>query len=777
LPATTSEKLTRALARIGAAGSFAATSSAPASSLRLTVRGVGRIRFPISAATARKLCAVAGPARHGFKDQTRLDTRVRDTGEIAKSRLTIDGDWQDLLVQQLERIRGELGLPSGRRLKAQLHNLLIYAPGQFFTTHRDSEKADGMIGTLVVTLPAKFTGGKMVIEHHEKKSIARGSTKDLGLTAFYADCRHEVRPVKTGYRVVLTYNLITQGNAAPDVEANQLSALLRCVREFFDTEPPQRWSNDARGGAPDRLVYLLDHEYTQRALGWGRLKGADAARAQALQEIARQLDCEIWLALADIHETWACEDGSYGGYDRRDHWDDDTEEEDAVEGKPANLELLDLIDSDVELRHWVGGEKRSAVMSGSIGDGELCYTRPNTDLKPFESAYEGYTGNAGNTVDRWYHRAAVVLWPRSRAFVMRAKGSANWAIGEVAKALESKHPAQASVLAEQLLPFWEHVARHEREPRFLDTTLSVATKLGNAQLAAALLEPFTLWAITPNRVRRLAELLNVYGVRWSQKLLQRWTAEKDITVSGVRLAWMGRTLPKFSAVLCADKSAECCVLAGRIADDLWHWFDAEIKDQLRNPGAGTVAELRNLAKPLLGLVVACQATGQPALTQEVVKRLLMPEVPVEVGLGVLQVAAAASSTPALRSTLRGVHIRCTQEMERRLQVPKRAKHDWSITTSIQCSCPLCAELTRFLRTPDRVRFEWPLAVDRRSHVHSIIDDAGLPVTHATKRTGRPYALVLEKTAELFERDARDRAQWHEQLRWLVRVAADFQARA
>jgi hypothetical protein len=68
----------------------------------------------------------------------------------------------------------------------------------------------------------------------------------------------------------------------------------------------------------------------------------------------------------------------------------------------------------------------------SLGRG---YTRPSVDLEPFESEHEGYTGNAGNTVEHWYHRAAVVLWPRERTFVIRAKASPRWGIGEVAKSL------------------------------------------------------------------------------------------------------------------------------------------------------------------------------------------------------------------------------------------------------------------------------------------------------------------------------------------------------
>jgi hypothetical protein len=44
----------------------------------------------------------------------------------------------------------------------------------------------------------------------------------------------------------------------------------------------------------------------------------------------------------------------------------------------------------------------------------------------------------------------------------------------------------------------------------------------------------------------------------------------------------------------------------------------------------------------------------------------------------------------------------------------------------------------------------------RRHVHERIERAELPVTHVTRRTGRPYTLVLTKTGALFtvERAAR-----------------------
>ena len=68
------------------------------------------------------------------------------------------------------------------------------------------------------------------------------------------------------------------------------------------------------------------------------------------------------------------------------------------------------------------------------------------------------------------------------------------------------------------------------------------------------------------------------------------------------------------------------------------------------------------------------------------------------------------------------------------------------------TCDLCDTLRVFTEDKSRRTFEWPLAQQRRQHIHSRIDAAELPVTHVTRRQGRPYTLVLKKTEALFARD-------------------------
>ena len=51
-------------------------------------------------------------------------------------------------------------------------------------------------------------------------------------------------------------------------------------------------------------------------------------------------------------------------------------------------------------------------------------------------------------------------------------------------------------------------------------------------------------------------------------------------------------------------------------------------------------------------------------------------------------------------------------------------------------------------------------------MHSRLDRAELPVTHQTRRTGRPYTLVLTKTEALFEADKQARRRDQADLAWL-----------
>ena len=254
-------------------------------------------------AKARKLLGLGQPARFGRGEQTLTDPDVRDTWEIPKR--LIRAQWNDATLKDiLATVKEELGLPNAAELTADLHSLLVYETNQHFLAHQDSEKDDSMVGTLVVTLPSGYTGGELMVGHNEeweglpgvedgavagrllRRLPARGPHGELGL---------------------------------PDHAHVQPAAARRYQPSGrVTTEPPPNWrtssaSTSARRSAryyggpaadpPNRLVYLLDHEYTPRGLNWRRLKGPDATRVALLRAAADKAGCEAVLALADVKTT------------------------------------------------------------------------------------------------------------------------------------------------------------------------------------------------------------------------------------------------------------------------------------------------------------------------------------------------------------------------------------------------------------------------------------------------------------------------------------------
>ena len=488
------DRIEHILSRMGSPGRFAVHRSVTAKGLSLFVKGIGEIGLPVTADAAEDLCAIAKKAAYGRGNKTLVDETVRDTWEIDGSRIRVDerGSSQ-MLVDQLGLLRTGLGLPGRTALATRLDKMLIYTPGQFFLPHQDSEKVDGMIGTLLVILPSSFSGGTLRIMHgknvHQVKASKKTETQ-VTLVAFYADCVHEVTPVESGHRVVLSYNLVARSNAATPfcVESLPPDALKAEVERYFTTpKPPSRYSKQVV--LSDRLVYLLDHAYTQKGLSWQRLKNSDGRRAEALRAAAEATDCGVALALADVHESWECQWETYSGSSRYSS------------RSPIGTRELDyIVDTEVTLLHAVDPDGHPVKGHEVIRSGEVCETTASATLEPYRSEYEPYMGNYGNTEDRWYHRGAIVLWPRSREFVIRAKSSSSWAIDEIAFHLRKGEQEIARSRVAEIVDIFNPA----EDPRLFGRTLDVATALADRELASTLLTGFRLAELKPTHARQLA---------------------------------------------------------------------------------------------------------------------------------------------------------------------------------------------------------------------------------------------------------------------------------
>ncbi|WP_066945627.1 2OG-Fe(II) oxygenase [Microtetraspora fusca] len=777
MPGTARERLAELLGEPGELGEQPAWSVYQKlfmTDLSVTVDGVGPLHFPVSEEQSARLRGLGRRARFGRGEQTLTDPEIRDTWEIPKELVHIE--WAARFGAVLEVMRDELGLPSDCELTADLHSMLLYETGQFFATHQDSEKDDSMVGTLVVTLPSDHTGGELVIEHRGRRKEYRGSKVAVSLVAFYADCHHQVLPVTTGNRITLTYNLLLTGDsgaAAQDAAAQDTltGELAACLDEHFATPITLSYGR-GQADPPMRLAYLLDHEYTARGLNWSRLKGSDAARAALLRAAANLADCEITLALAEIQETWNAygsddEDSWYGDhYDDEDDYGEDAEDGSDDAADDERYVLQDLIDSSITLAHWVSpGGGRPEEISLTISDAEVAATTPTADLTPHASQYEGYMGNYGNTLDRWYRRAALVIWPQSLDFASRAQASSGWAIDALDEMIRAGEAVKAREAARSLERFWNASVRSAPHSDFLGRTLETVKGLDDTETAAMLLRPFQLEQLAPGHAPALAALAAHYGDTWIAGLLHDWSAAwraGGYSYAPEPLEWL-TGLPRLCTALLASGS-EGTATAHRILDLSWKWLADGVRPMLTGPSTSRLETwLTGRGVPLAGIITAAAQTGSASLLDDIVKLGQTGDDQV-ISLVMAALRAAEPHSEGFGELALG----CAERIRGVLTRPQRAPDDWSIELPAGCACDLCGTLGAFLRDPERRAFEWPLAQEKRRHVHSRIDGAELPVRHETRRQGRPYTLVLTKTEALFERERLTRERGEADLAWLTK---------
>lgn len=258
-------------------------------------------------------------------------------------------------------------------IRVEPYKLLLYEPGSFFKPHKDSEKAPGMIGSMVVCLPSPHEGGEVHLTHMGKKFVfvtAPSSSFDLKMLTWYSDVTHEVKQVTLGYRLALTYNIIQI--IGPGKSATFFIQQQTQLRELLG-----RWSGEF--STMERLVFLTDHKYTPKSLSASNLmKGRDRAVFESLRNVCTETD--IYICLANVQKTTSDND-----------YDDDEEDE-------IHLECLCSTDGKLITRNV------------KIDEGDIITPDPYGGRNPDETEEGEFTGNASQpTMYRYYNSVCIDL--------------------------------------------------------------------------------------------------------------------------------------------------------------------------------------------------------------------------------------------------------------------------------------------------------------------------------------------------------------------------------
>lgn len=624
-------------------------------------------------------------------------------------------DWNTYITNVLlPRIHQELNLEI--TFKANLYKLLVYNTGSFFKPHRDSEKEDGMFATLVVQLPSKYSGGKLVVRHNNRtESIDFSTDTDCKnefsafYSVFYCDCEHEVLPITSGYRVCLIYNLVSTGEmVVPMAIRTVRGPVEKDLIDIFLTEWPKG----------QKLIYCLSHKYSQKNLSFEQLKTTDRILGQFLNDIADKYSLRVLLGI--LHKESYVQlpgdnDEEIGSYssNNEEHvegWEDhDFERTYSVE----NLKLLN-------------GEVYESLSAVNVDDSlkELIPEQRLLELRPSRvSRYP--TGNAGTECTKFYQCATFVIFHEEDLPLILCKDDR-----EKNKRMEEMFHLDLVLYKDQITD--ENVKCRllrwcialvsvplEDVPRFLKTMYSIDN--------VALLQEFIkVHPWSDNFPHYVIELCEKYG--WS-------TFSENIILRFKNLSYDQKI--KSLQVLIGQESEN-----DEIRKSTLHRIINDILKQNEEFRLSEKYSLRyksvNDKQLLLSLWPIATKIGF-SLAEYVKSKEIEAVVPILIDIA----EKWLSTNESLDIGWIDVAKHFMQQIENLLSGPS-VTLNWKFNVKLDCSCSDCGHVDVFLKDENRTAYRFKAALNRRTHLEKILARV-MNVSKITDRGSVPHTLCLTKT--------------------------------
>ena len=232
-----------------------------------------------------------------------------------------------------------------------------------------------MFASLIIVLPSKFEGGEVYVSHGNEKDvfdISPSSEFTTSALAWYTDVIHEVKPVTSGYRLAVSYNLVNTMPGIPPPQLPDMDPAVSAVERIFRKWRKGGYDNPDFSGT---IAYLLDHQYSKAGLEFAALKGRDATLISNIQEVAKKQGICLRLGLLEYQV-----DGDAGydpGWNRSPGMETVHERAYRIQGL-YDLEG-DMMDTGLD-------PKFDMIPQDPGFDGK----------KPDDQEFEGYTGNVSS---------------------------------------------------------------------------------------------------------------------------------------------------------------------------------------------------------------------------------------------------------------------------------------------------------------------------------------------------------------------------------------------
>ncbi len=732
------EQLIDTLRSLGESSRYCTSGSVDPVLPSLEVKGVGEIGLPVAARDARKLIRCAARAPYGRGERTIVDPDVRRVWQLEPKQLTLaNPGWNALISDLVAKVKDEFGIPG--RVVGRLYKLLIYDKGSFFVPHRDTEKEAGMFGTLVVNLPSKHEGGRLVVSHGGESTAIQFGEKSrkfqIEYAAFYADCQHEVEPVISGFRVCMVYNLSiprVKRQPEPPPYNQQVESIAAAFRRLFDNE------------ALDKIAIPLQHEYTESGLSRILLKGKDRSWVDVVARSAEKLDCHVYLALMTLYQQGDLDVDSldFEGYGRWANPDYEC----------ANID--EVFDESRTLDCWVDIKGRRKTFGElKINEEEILFG-PNLDLTPVKREVHEATGNEGVTLEHWYRQAMIVIWPHGRFQNILASEGQHAAVPALLESISrvkaSSKNKEFRQFAETIIDHWVPSTHSNADSKSTDMLRCLA-KLGNLRVARRFIREVLPQDLDGRQGKALRQLCDRVGWKSLAKDLRSLVStqvpqERTVSLTGIISIFEDLCSP--AERMSSERRSVCRTLAGDVEKLIKKW-DA----QPEKKGRWEKSETREgIPQALFNAFCSIRETRRLELlfahcfaskNHYDLHTVWIP--------ALIEINRSRDESSPGKKCYRLLLRHCLMELKALTATPVLSPTDWARRASIRCRCADCAELRRFLLDPKEQVHRFRIRKDRRRHLHEQIDHHRSDIDHVTARRGSPQTLVCTKNCASYER--------------------------
>ena len=745
---TIKEQILESLAGIDRPVSFCASGTLPLVLPGLEVNGIGPIGLPLNESAALELIGCCRQAPYGKGTKTVVDTNVRRVWELDPEQFQLlNPEWPNCMDRVMSAIQQHLGLQD-QPLESQLYKLLIYEKGGFFLPHKDGEKVDRMVATCIISLPSPHEGGSLVIRHAGEEVTIRFDSPEnrfnLQYAAFYSDCEHEVKPVESGYRLCLVYNLVLTGNGRAAVQAPNFGQQADRLTSLI-----QKWKASK---ASHSLAIALTYEYSKDGLSPENLKGEDQSRAAVIRSAAEKAGCRATLALLTLWEIGSAEDDSGDDYYGRSS----RSRRDREDPPESSYHMLDVDDFSLTADHWVAFDgTRPSFGELRFDEDQLIADVPIRELTP-EEDFEGYTGNAGMTLERWYRQAIIAIWPVEAHYRVVCGAGTTAAVEELCRMAEMiptfsgieqlRHREECRRFAGAVISTWKFNSSVGKESS-ADRMLKALACIGSRKQFLKFLIRIAPAEKVLSDVRLLAQQCRRFGWTVCQPGLNAIFEKKE-----------GRFLVRNAKLLHAlcriadtrkEKQDGCRTVASVMlqAITVWalqvkldHWEDGRVQAKVL---------VLHLLKAL------CRLDDEDLLKKaiELFQQLTDKFDAVSVQIPVVQQLQPFLLKHPLknRKPIDGWLKALLSLLEQRTAEEPQSPGDDARAAVLNCKCANCSTVNRFLESPDQKEFAFRARQDLRGHVeHSITRDKA-DLRTETIRKGSPQTLLCTKTVASWQR--------------------------